>query len=113
MTKKSIIHKIREKAKPNLPLILPVPERPINLNQNAQWLSGEGAGSWFEIEADQNSKNHFRISRYSPSGKTECSSIFKTMLNFDPAIKFEVIYPSHCNEVTIAQGGKVFNFYKL
>jgi hypothetical protein len=80
---------------------LPAPERPHHLDEKAQWLAGEGAGSWFEIaEAEQ---DHFKITRYAPDGTSECTGLFTTKISLDLKGAFEVTYPSHCSKVTVLQ----------
>jgi hypothetical protein len=71
--------------------------------KDAQWLSGEGAGSWFYF---QQLKDEFAITRYSPNGNTECSGIFTTEDNFKFNQDFKVTFLSHCAEVNIIQNGK-------
>ena len=51
------------------------PNKPTNLTENAQWLSGEGAGSWFVISSTTG-KEVFFIARFSPEGKLECEGSF-------------------------------------
>jgi len=67
--------------------------------ENAQWLSGEGAGSWYVVEA-QNSL--LKVSRYSPEGKLECSHHYKNSKAqvTSPDNSFRITYPSNCNVVS-------------
>lgn len=85
-----------------LPKILPQPERPSNLSEKAQWLAGEGAGSWFMIEANL---NQYEVTRYSPKGIEECKGKFTTNEPFNPDAMFSVTYPSHCLLVSVLQDG--------
>ena len=80
---------------------LPAPERPNNLDHRAQWLAGEGAGSWFVIE--KAGKDHYRITRHAPDGTSECSGKFSTQGTLDLHGKYEITFPSHCNKVTVLQ----------
>jgi hypothetical protein len=81
---------------------LPAPEKPAQIPQNALWLAGEGAGSWFALNFD---KNALHLQRYSPSGKLECSGIFRqtTQSTFDDTAPFQLSYPSDCQTITILQ----------
>lgn len=73
---------------------------------NSQWLSGEGAGSWFHISATQ---DKFSITRYSPQGKIECSGIFEITNNiqFDINTPYKFMHLSHCKSVNILQDDKI------
>jgi len=85
-----------------LPSIIEKPDVPNNISQESKWLSGEGAGSWFEFIAQEN-KNTIQINRYTPEGEIECSEVFELNDKIDLTIPFEVTYPSFCNKVTILQ----------
>jgi hypothetical protein len=69
----------------------------------AQWHSGEGAGSWFHIE--KRNDKHFLVTRYSPEGIMECKSVFcnDAAVDFDPALPFELVHLSHCAQVKLTQ----------
>ena len=85
------------------PKILPKPMLPTNLPSTAKWLSGEGAGSWFVIEQESDTK--YKITRFSPEGLVECKGLFGTNIAImDIGIDFEITYPSHCATVSILQG---------
>lgn len=90
----------------NLKGTLAAPVRHPAIPQKAQWLSGEGAGSWFFICPKG---PLFQITRYSPNGKTECSGEFmlteklKSKDTFNPTQDFELCYLSHCAEVNVTQ----------
>ncbi|RRO19786.1 DUF6695 family protein [Flavobacteriaceae bacterium 14752] len=99
----------------NLSPTLPEPQRPEFLPKHAQWLAGEGAGSWFTI--DYTSKNHrFEITRYSPKGKIECQGLFEIensnkSLNLNKDYKF--IHLSHCAFVHIKQRGNILKLNRI
>ncbi|MBN1985176.1 MAG: hypothetical protein JW761_02670 [Prolixibacteraceae bacterium] len=90
--------------------VLPEPKRPGNVTENAQWLAGEGAGSWFAFEIE----NHLlKVIRYSVNGVIECVGLFE---NKD-AIKFlkndksyKVAYPSNCKTVSLHVNGSEIRF---
>lgn len=83
--------------------IVPCPKKPEHLPASIKWLSGEGCGSWFNIEEEANT--HFLISRYSPDGNLECRGIFKQISGdvFDLHSEYEFTYLSHCAEVNLIQ----------
>lgn len=80
------------------------PVLPINLPTTAQWLAGEGAGSWFFFEFNA---NQCIISRFSADGKLECTGSFVCQqTDFDHSKSFDITYLSHCQQVTIIQDGQ-------
>ncbi|MBS1650609.1 MAG: hypothetical protein JSU07_01240 [Bacteroidetes bacterium] len=89
--------------------ILPNPERPGHLSVNSKWLSGEGCGSWFNIEKVE---SRFLISRYSPDGKLECSGIFQQVIGETINLNsgYDFTYLSHCAEVNIVQNENNLKF---
>lgn len=82
---------------------LPEPDRPAILPENARWLAGEGAGSWFSISPVGDGK--FEITRFSPEGKVECNGIFAVSGNqaFNPEKPYQIGYLSHCRKVVVIQ----------
>lgn len=89
--------------------IVPSPSKPIHLPESIKWLSGEGCGSWFNIESNG---YDFLIARYSPEGKLECSGIFQQVSGeaVDLNIDYEYTYLSHCAEVNIIQNERKIKF---
>ena len=82
--------------------------KPKNISENAQLLTGIGASSWFEISEEG---DNFRIKRYSEEVELECSRIFSTNSNeFDINKKYEFTYISNCKQCKIIQDNKIFNF---
>ena len=88
------------------------PERSPNIPDSAQWLSGEGAGSWFTYEL-QNSR--VRFTRYSPDGSMECSGLFEAQNNTGdvPDNSFRITYPSNCKEVSLVSKARVLRFVRV
>lgn len=81
------------------------PVRHKNIPENALWLAGEGAGSWFVL----NFRGAFlEATRFSPKGIKECSGLFISNNNEFPLSprSFEMTYPSHCKEITLLFGKK-------
>ncbi len=85
------------------------PDRPNTIPEAAQWLAGEGAGSWFYMKR---LGGVYHISRYSPSGQLECEGEFvKTgtqIFNIDQPYSF--VHLSHCRQVRIEQEGGLVEF---
>ncbi|MDB4583100.1 hypothetical protein N9164_08105 [Draconibacterium sp.] len=92
---------------------LPTPLRPEGIPATAQWLSGEGAGSWFNIIEKKN--NRFFISRYSLLGGLECESEFIISNNqpFNINNPYRFRYLSHCRKVKIRQNENSIEFERL
>lgn len=94
---------------------LPEPERPKSLPKSAQWLAGEGAGSWFYIEKAPK-ENIFLIQRFSPIGQLECEGIFKIESSecalhlYQP---YQFVHLSHCAVVHIEQSGQVLKLVRV
>lgn len=89
----------------NLKKTLQIPIKRPSVPSNAQWLAGEGAGSWFYIEQ---AGTRFRISRYNEHGDQECAGFFiiQGRIDFTLSKPFKFVHLSHCNQVTIKQYGK-------
>lgn len=88
------------------------PARPPGMPPAAQWLSGEGAGSWFHFEPVD---HHLQITRYSPNGEVECVGMFQSHngSNIDFSSAFTVGHLSHCNQVTIRQNGNLIQMKRV
>ncbi|MDP2388078.1 MAG: hypothetical protein Q8M29_17010 [Bacteroidota bacterium] len=89
--------------------IVPSPNKPNHLPTTIKWLSGEGCGSWFNIEKQDKG---YIISRFSPEGKLECRGLFNQVsgqsINFNE--EYEYTYLSHCAEVNIIQNNNTLTF---
>ncbi|MDB4324033.1 MAG: DUF6695 family protein [Flavobacteriales bacterium] len=90
-----------------LPKTLPQPKLPKTISENAKWLAGEGAGSWFIFSSEERA---YSITRYSPKGIFECKNKFDSDFKVDLTREFSVTYPSHCAVVHIIQEGKKIKF---
>ncbi|GAF03308.1 DUF6695 family protein [Saccharicrinis fermentans] len=80
---------------------LPQPPKHPNIPEDAQWLAGEGAGSWFHVETE---KALLKITRYSPSATIECTGFYDSKKVYSHWVDLHactVTYPSHCHRVTI------------
>ena len=91
---------MRRLNKLELKSTLPQPERHPDIPEDAQWLGGEGAGSWFAMEVQS---KLLRVTRYSPAGIVECNGLYEGSNghSLDPNGPFRVDYPSNCNEVNL------------
>ncbi len=96
----------REKAdKTWLKTTLPPPEKPFDLPEHAQWLSGEGAGSWFVLQLQ---KETFHVTRFDADGKMECEGYFieKESAVFESQLPYRFTHLSHCHQLSIEQAGR-------
>lgn len=83
-------------------------KKPISVPNNAQWLGGMGAGSWFVIIEANNS---YSITRYSKLGDLECCGNFIcTPIGLDLNQEFKFTYLSHCTLCTIIQNEITYIF---
>lgn len=91
---------------------LAAPKTPKQIPSNSQWLSGEGAGSWFNIVEED---TRFIISRYSPKGELECEREFIISNNeyFNISEPYHFDYLSHCQKVVIKQNGSSVEFIRI
>lgn len=92
---------------------LPQPERHPGIPKNAQWLAGEGAGSWFHVVPEN---SWLKVTRYSPEGSVECSSFYGNkdiQVHLINVHDFMVTYPSHSHAVTIKIEEDNLRFYKM
>ena len=84
------------------------PDRLNSIPQEAQWLGGIGAGSWFILIKDS---NKYRIKRYSPKGILECEGIFNINdSSFNIKESYVFTYLSHCSLCTVIQNNKKYKF---
>ncbi len=80
---------------------LPSPERHYLIPDNAQWLSGEGAGSWFDFNFEG---TLLKVTRYSPQGEIECMGLYENPEAIEflkNRHSFSITYPSHCRTVSV------------
>jgi len=91
---------------------LPQPQRNAKIPENAQWLSGEGAGSWFNLKYEEDS---LKVTRYSPSGDIECSGFYRNISSYNIFLtyNFRITYPSNCKSVTLLNGDSKVVFERV
>ncbi len=88
------------------------PVRPHHFDGRERWLSGEGAGSWFLIEKEEQYSDHYKVVRFSPDGIIECQGVFEASKSFDINKEFKLTFPSHCALVTVIQNRKEIRFIR-
>ncbi|PKP25964.1 MAG: hypothetical protein CVU03_05465 [Bacteroidetes bacterium HGW-Bacteroidetes-2] len=95
-----------------IPKTLPAPSKPPHLSKEIQWLSGEGAGSWFLIVLENET---YKITRYAADGTKECEGIFEMVnkLPFDIHQKYTFTHLSHCNKVSLLQNNTLIIFKRV
>lgn len=81
--------------------VLQEPTRSKGIPDNAKWLAGEGAGSWFHIHSD--TPDQYIVTRYSPTGQVEFQASYNGSSSFDPSAGYQVTYPSHYLKVNVSQ----------
>ena len=88
------------------------PSKHPNIPSNAQWLSGEGAGSWFSFRFKETS---LEVTRYSPNGVVECDGIYESGIpGMNQSIQhLKIAYPSDCNKITLDDSGKTMQFNRV
>lgn len=103
-----------DKKPPNvvhLKNVLPAPSLPPNLSNQAKWLAGEGAGSWFDIMPTKKEQTYY-IKRYSPDGVLECEGFFESNTFFDVHDAFKIGYLSHSKQITILQNNQIILLHR-
>ncbi len=79
-------------------------------HKNAQWLSGIGAGAWFELYSLDHAL-HYRLRRISPYGNVDVDGIFRiSESGFDSTANYEFVPYSNCHFIHVRQNGKTFRF---
>lgn len=88
------------------------PELPNHMPKHCQWLSGQGAGVWFCLDATSIEKQ-YQIKRFSPKGKLDCEGVFvieDAENQFDISKAYQFTHISHCAKCNIIQEDKLFVF---
>lgn len=98
--------------KKQLKTTLMKPERNAAIPSHSQWLSGEGAGSWFAFNFQNNS---LIATRYSPEGVVECSGLYKNITSgsVSPDHEYTITYPSNCKVISLQNSVKEFQFERV
>ncbi len=95
--------------KTKLKTTLPEPVRHSNIPVSAQWLSGEGAGSWFAYKPFE---YDLLVTRYSPEGVIECDGFYKNRNSevLNPGMQYQITYPSNCSVISLLGNGKTSKY---
>lgn len=96
-------------SKNQLKSTLQEPEKNAKIPKNAQWLSGEGAGSWFDLNLEN---SEIKLTKYSPEGLIECTGLYKNIID-SLDHDFQITYPSNCKEVTIIKNRKLISLESI
>lgn len=88
------------------------PIRQPNIPKNAQWLGGEGAGSWFVFDLKF---SHIKVTRFSPDGVTECSGYYKNKYGqvVLPDNRYRITYPSNCQVISLTSNRQYLQFDRV
>ena len=94
--------------------ILMESSKPDDIPSSAQWLAGQGAGSWYNIESTSTT-NQYKINRYSKEGEFEFEALFSNNRDTDFCIDCPYVftYLSHYKVCHIIQHGKTFKFLNI
>lgn len=88
------------------------PEKTPAIPSNAQWLSGEGVGSWFSFELH---KNSLKATRFSQEGAIECSGLYKNITSESVPLdhEYKITYPSNCKVISLVNSTQEFQFNRI
>ncbi len=113
LLKKKPFNPAKKLEKQLLLYTLPAPERHLDIPENAQWLSGEGAGSWFGFEDKDNAL--LQVTRHSPEGTIECTGLYEKKGNhtFNTRATFTITHPSHCKMISLLVSGAAVRLYRV
>ncbi len=83
-----------------------------SIPESSQWLSGEGAGSWYHIQAN---KEIIKTTSYTPEGRIEWEAVYKNKDNYilDITKKFTVTYNSNYKIITLIIEDKKIIFQRI
>jgi hypothetical protein len=77
---------------------------------HAQWLSGVGAGAWFELYTTE-VLGQYRFRRISPYGNIDVDGLYQVdQTCFDYDLPYEFAYNSNCQFYHIRQNDKLYKF---
>ena len=80
------------------------------LHLKAQWLSGIGTGSWFELHYI-GKKDEYQFRKISPYGNIDCDGIYEVdSETFDISMDYEFIHYSNCQFFYIRQNNETYRF---
>lgn len=103
---------LRKLDKQLLTATLPPPERHPDIPEIAQWLSGEGAGSWFVFDIEN---TLLKVTRYSVFGVIECTGLYENkdaIAVLRNEISYKITYPSNCKTVSLKINDTEMKFHR-
>jgi hypothetical protein len=86
----------------------PSPKRHSNVPESAQWLSGEGYGSWYDISMDGST---IELNEYGPGGEHESKALFSAHQNLLVDNHVTITYPSNCRVLTVIQNDRKIQMF--
>jgi hypothetical protein len=92
--------------------ILNPPLRPDNVPPSAQWLAGEGAGSWYDLSETQ-IKGEYRLQRFDASGILESQTYHVGSYHFDSSKPYQIGYLSHAQRVLVLQNHQRYYLFNI
>lgn len=103
---------LRKLDKQLLTATLPPPERHQNIPEKAQWLSGEGAGSWFVFDIEN---TLLKVIRYSVYGVIECTGLYENkdaIALLKNQNSYKITFPSNCKTVSLKVNDTEIKFHR-
>ncbi len=88
-------------AQANTAGVLPAPPLPAGLPAHAQWLAGEGAGSWFVLSR---AGGGLLLDRYAPGGEPEETAFFRPVHPLPDSGDLALLQPYRGDKVLVGQG---------
>lgn len=77
------------------------------LTENAQWLSGQGSGSWFELVSRHVDEGIYDVKRYDKNRKLIFDLPFIDLeCKLNPLMEYTIIFPTHAELVTLNQSNR-------
>lgn len=86
-------------------------KKPASVPDNATYLGGVGDGAWFSVEPI--AESHFRITRFTTSGKEEYAITAKSANSLEVNQPMQVTYDSHFMVTHIIQNNKKYKLHHL
>ena len=99
-----------KQTKDDLNTTAQAPIRHESIPKMAQWLSGEGYGSWYFLEK---SDKFLKMTRFSPYGKIECTGFFDFPSNFKLDEDYQITYLSHCTKISVIVNENLLELNKV
>ncbi len=111
-TRKENIKNFLDKLKGHRPNVVGTlhPKPVVGVGSHAQWLSGVGAGAWFELHKTEH-KHMYRFMRISSHGNIDVNGLYIVRdLSFEYNNDYQFAHYSNCNFFHIKQNNKTYRF---